>query len=241
VTETRTSTAWRPARYWWALLVVVVAVSLSVEFVLTIADPADETTSIATRVIRFFSYFTIQSNLLVLGAALLLIPRPGHDGGLWRVVRLASLLGITVTGLIYVVVLAPLNDPEGLRVWTNAGEHYVAPVLTVVGWLIFGPRPRITVGVVGWALSWPVVWIGYTLAHGAASGWYPYDFLDVSHLGYVVALRNLMFVVLVALGFLLLFWLVDRRLPVTGPRVLSGALDGGGVGGDQDEPVRAAR
>jgi hypothetical protein len=60
-----------------------------------------------------------------------------------------------------------------------------------------------------------VAWIGYTLAHGAASGWYPYDFLDVSTLGYAVALRNLAFVVLVALVFLLAFWLVDRKLPAT--------------------------
>jgi hypothetical protein len=86
-------------------------------------------------------------------------------------------------------------------------------VLTVFGWLLLGPRPRITGAVVGWALLWPVAWIGYTLAHGAVSGWYPYDFLDVSALGYALALRNLAFVVLLALGFLLVFWLLDRRLP----------------------------
>jgi hypothetical protein len=201
------------ARTWWAVLFVVVAASLSVEFVLTLTDPADEATGVTTRVIRFFSYFTIQSNLLVLAAVLPLVRDAGHDGRGWRVVRLASLLGITVTGLVYAVVLAPIYDPQGLHAWTNTGEHYISPVLTVFGWLLLGPRPRITGAVVGWALLWPVAWIGYTLAHGAVSGWYPYDFLDVSALGYALALRNLAFVVLLALGFLLVFWLLDRRLP----------------------------
>jgi hypothetical protein len=200
------------------MLILVVALSLTTEFVLTIADPADETTGVATRVIRFFSYFTIQSNLLVLAAALPLARRPGHDGRWWRVVRLASLLGITVTGLVYVVVLAPLYDPQGIDAWTNAGLHYLSPVLVVVGWILLGPRPRITGAVVGRALVWPVAWIGWTLVHGAATGWYPYDFLDVGTLGYAVALRNQAFVVVLALGVLLLFWFVDRGLPTTRDR-----------------------
>jgi hypothetical protein len=202
-------------RTWWAVLFLVVAASLPVDFVLNIVHPADQATSIATRVVRFFSYFTTQSNLLVLAAVLPLVRDADHDGRGWRIVRLASLLGITVSGLVYVVVLAPTDHPQGLQVWTNMGEHYISPVLTVLGWLLFGPRPRIAAAVVGWALLWPVAWIGYTLAHGAASGWYPYDFLDVGTLGYAIALRNLAFVVLVALVFLLAFWLVDSRLPAT--------------------------
>jgi hypothetical protein len=202
------------------VLAVVVALSLAAQFVLTVADPEDAQTLVLTRVIRFFSYFTIQSNLLVLASVLPLTRDCDHDGRGWRVLRLASLLGITITGLVYVVVLAPLDDPHGVHAWTNTGQHYLSPVMTVLGWLLLGPRPRFTMRAVGWALGWPLVWIAYTLAHGAATGWYPYDFLDVRALGYAAALRNLGFVVLVALAFLLLFRLVDRRLPGTdaGPR-----------------------
>jgi TRAP-type C4-dicarboxylate transport system permease small subunit len=85
--------------------------------------------------------------------------------------------------------------------------------------------------VVAWALVWPLAWIGYTLAHGAATGWYPYDFLDVSALGYAVALRNLAFVVLLAAAFLLLFRFVDRRLPATADRPLPGPVDHAGTVG----------
>ncbi|RBY94894.1 hypothetical protein DQ244_06505 [Blastococcus sp. TBT05-19] len=204
-------------RAWWAVLAVVVALSVGTEFVLHLVDPDDPSLGVVERVVRFFSFFTVQSNLLVLAAVVPLVRDPFHDGPGWRVVRLASLLGITITGIVYAVVLAPLYDPRGIDAWTNAGEHYVSPVMTVLGWLLFGPRPRIDGGVVARALLWPVAWIAWILAQGTVTDWYPYDFMDVAAHGYAVALRNLAFVVLLALAFLLLFRVVDRRLPRTQP------------------------
>ncbi|MCU1618749.1 MAG: hypothetical protein JWP68_1669 [Modestobacter sp.] len=206
-----------PAALCWGVLAVVVAVSVATEFGRILVLPADDGAPVGTRVVRFVSYFTIQSNVLVLALAATLARDPDRDDDRWRVVRLNGLLGITITGLVYAIVLAPTLHPEGLGWWTNAGLHYVAPVVTLVLWIVFGPRPRITGATVARALAWPVLWIGYTLAHGAVSGWYPYPFLDVSDLGYAVALRNLGFVVLLALLFLLAFRTVDRRLPATAP------------------------
>lgn len=231
VTETRPDRT-SLARTWWAVLFAVVAASLTVDFVLTLVDPEDPALSVVERVVRFFSYFTIQSNLLVLAAAASLVRDPGHDGSHWRVVRLASLLGITITGLVYAVVLAPLYDPRGIDAWTNAGLHYVAPVMTVLGWLVVGPRPRITGGVVARALVWPVLWITWILGQGAVTHWYPYDFMSVELHGYALALRNLAFVVLLALAFLLLFRLVDAKLPPT---------DRPTDRGRRDRPVGSAR
>ena len=197
----------------WAVLALVVALSVGTELARTLSD---HDTSALTGLVRWASFFTIQSNVLVLALAVSLARDPDRDGDRWRVLRLDALLGITVTGLVFAVVLAPTLDPEGLGWWTNTGLHYVAPVATLLLWLLLGPRPRITGRTVVAALVWPVLWIGYTLAHGAVSGWYPYPFLDVGRLGYAAALRNLGFVVLLALGFLLLFRLVERRLPATG-------------------------
>lgn len=216
VTAARTDAPRTTARLWWCVLAVVAAASVGTEFVLHLVDPADASLSVLERIVRFFSYFTIQSNLLVLAAVLPLVTDPDHDGALWQVVRLASLLGITITGIVYAVVLAPLYDPQGINAWTNVGEHYVSPVMTVLGWLLFGPRPRITSGVVARALLWPVAWIAWILAQGTVTDWYPYDFMDVAAQGYAIALRNLALVVLLALAFLLLFRAVDRRLPATG-------------------------
>jgi hypothetical protein len=210
----------RAARVLWGLLALVVLASVLTEFGRTLTgagvlDPAADPGT-GTRVVRFWSYFTIQSNVLVLLAVLPLVRDPQHDGRGWRVLRLTSLLGIVVTGLVYAVVLAPTLHPTGLGAVTNAGLHYVAPPLTLLLWLVLGPRPRATWGTVGGAMVWPLAWIAYTLAHGAVSGWYPYPFLDVAAIGYPAALRNTGFVAVLAVALLALFRLADRRLPPTG-------------------------
>ena len=209
----------RVARVFWALLAVVVLASVLTEFGRSVSGanllvPADDPGT-GTRVVRFWSYFTIQSNVLTFAAVLPLVRDPGFDARWWRPLRLTALLGIVVTGLVYVAVLAPVDEPVGLGVWTNAGLHYVAPVASLLGWLVLGPRPRVTWTTVGWAMVWPLAWIAYTLVHGAVSGWYPYPFLDVADLGYATALRNLVLVAVLALVLLSAFRLLDRKLPRT--------------------------
>jgi hypothetical protein len=208
-------------RLWHGLTAIVALVSIGIELTLvanghnpllaTDAPPA------ATRVIRFLSYFTIQSNLLVAMSVGLLALRPDRDGPAWRVLRLDGLFGITVTFVTYAVLLAPLHDPHGITALTNAGLHYVVPIMTILGWLAFGPRPRITENTIVLALIWPALYVGYTLIHGALSDWYPYPFIDVTHLGYATALRNGVGLIALLAGVAGLYRYLDRRLPSTDP------------------------
>lgn len=198
---------------------LVALVSVGVELVL-VADGHNPLLStdvppVATRVIRFLSYFTIESNLLVAITVVVLVLRPNHDGALWRVLRLDGLFGITVTGITYAVLLAPLHDPHGITAWTNAGLHYAVPIMTVLGWLAFGPRPRIGENTIMLALIWPALYVAYTVAHGAASDWYPYPFIDVVHLGYVTVLRNGLGLIVLMAGVATLYRYGDSRLPQT--------------------------
>nr|WP_246315148.1 Pr6Pr family membrane protein [Kineococcus aurantiacus] len=170
----------------------------------------------STAFARFVSFFTVQSNVLVLLAAVSLVLDPARDGRFWRVLRLDALLGITVTGLVFGTVLAPYLHPTGLGWWVNAGFHYVSPVMALAGWLLFGPRPRVDGATVAWAVVWPLAWVAFTFARGAATGWYPYPFLDVTDAGWPVALRNTGVVVVLSLLLLALFRALDRRLPVRG-------------------------
>lgn len=174
---------------------------------------------VTTRLVRLASYFTIQSNLLVLATSLTLALTPQRDGPVWRVLRLDALLGITVTGLVYWTLLAPTVQLRGAALATGLALHLVAPVGTLVVWWVFGPRPRITARTVAWGFVWPVAWIGGTLLHGALTGWYPYPFLDVTVVGYPRALAAT--AVVLALGLLValvLRW-VDRRRRPSPPRL----------------------
>ena len=204
------------ARLWHGSLAVIVLGSLVTQLVLTAQGspgPDGAVEPVVTRFVRLFSYFTIQSNILLLITAVTLARNPDRDGRLWRVIRLDAVLGIVITGLVYATVLAGTANPTGAGWWSNLGFHYVAPWWALLGWLVFGPRSRMDRRTLSWAVLWPVSWIGYTFAHGAVTDWYPYPFADVTVIGYGAAVRNMAFIVVIAVLLGLLLWGLDRRLP----------------------------
>ncbi|WP_436520037.1 Pr6Pr family membrane protein [Actinoplanes sp. HUAS TT8] len=223
------------SRVWHGTLALIVLASLITQIVLTATDtaphagpPVHET--VVTRFVRLFSFFTIQSNLLVLIATLALARDPGRDGRIWRVIRLDALLGIVITGIVYSTILAGQVELHGAAYLADLGFHYIAPWAALLGWLLFGPRPRIDARTLAWAALWPALWIGYTLAHGAATDWYPYPFADVTALGYPHVLINMGAVVLLAA-------LLATVLRVLDPRLRLGARP---AGADRD-PVAVPR
>jgi hypothetical protein len=205
------------ARAWHALTLLVAAAVLLLQLSLVVSGESvlDETAvpPLGTRLWRLVSYFTIQSNLLVLIAAAALVRDPAREGRLWRVLRADAVLGIALTGLVHFFLLRPLLDLEGLNSLADTGLHLVVPALAVLGWLVFGPRPRLGMDTVLRALVWPVAWLGYTLLVGAVTGWYPYPFLDVGLHGYGQTLATCVGVTAVFLGFAGLARLADRALP----------------------------
>jgi hypothetical protein len=172
--------------------------------------------STVERLIRVVSFFTVQSNVLSMVVSAQLARDPARDGRYWRVLRLDALIGITVTGVVYATVLARIHEPNGWQeTAVNTVVHYVVPIGMVLGWLLFGPRPRIDRRVVAWSLLWPASWLVYTLVRGAIWKWYPYPFLDVESHGYGRVIVNGLVVAVVLLAVASVFYLLDKRL---GPR-----------------------
>ncbi len=102
---------------------------------------------VGTRIVRFFSYFTIQSNILVALAALTLAWNPRRDGRLWRLLRLDALFGITITGIIYASLIEPITNSKGISRVTDIAVHYVVPVMAVLNHLGYQIVLRNAVGV----------------------------------------------------------------------------------------------
>ncbi len=202
----------RVSRMFHGILAGFVAAALVIQLVLVLRNGIVPR---PTRVIRFFSFFTVESNILVVAGAATLAANASRDGRWWRVLRLDGLIGIAVTGIIYSSVLAGLQSLTGWEKATDVALHYVSPIAAVVGWLVFGPRPRIDVPTMQLALIWPVAWLGYTLVHGELTSWYPYPFVNVGEHGYGRVVLNCV-VVTAVLGVLVLAAsLVDRRVPAT--------------------------
>ncbi|MCZ4126067.1 Pr6Pr family membrane protein [Streptomyces sp. H39-S7] len=217
---------------WHQALAVMIACAFLVQVVLVLTGGADANSGesgtqvgVWTRLVRLLSYFTIQSNLLVMASSAFVALAPARDGIVLRVLRLDAVLGIAVTGLVFATVLASKVHLTGWALACTIAFHYIAPPAAVLGWLVFGPRNRLDPATLAWSLVWPLAWIAYTLAHGAVTDWYPYPFLDVNLKGYPVALRNVALVAVVTLLFIALLWWLDRVLPQASRPVRTGHDD----------------
>ena len=167
---------------------------------------------VISRVLDFASYFTILSNVVVVVVLAALWRGRIGPTPVWRTLRMDSLVMITVTGLVFAVVLAPTADLQGLQYVTNTLEHYVTPLLTVLTFLVWGPRGWLRLGTVFTALVIPIIWLAYTLLRGAVVDSYPYSFLNVAEFGLGRVLLNVAGVVLLGVVLGLVFWGLDRLL-----------------------------
>ena len=196
---------------------VVACAALVLQTVLVVTGASvlaeNEVPPLLTRLGRLASYFTIQSNLLVAVTAVQLARDPLRDGRWWRAVRVAAVVGITVTGLVHFVLLRPLLDLEGASRVADTLLHLVVPVVAVLGWLLAGPRPRAPWRDALPALLWPVAWLGWTLLVGGVTGWYPYPFLDVGAEGAAAVAVTCSAVTVLFLVVLAVVSALDRRMP----------------------------
>ena len=135
------------------------------------------------------------------------ITRPG-----WQVVRLTTLTGIIVTGVVHWVALRPLLELSGGPWVADKLLHVVVPLSAVIVWVAVGQH-----GLGPWrravqALIWPTAWAVFTQTRGAITGWYPYPFINADDLGAGRTTVNVIVIALlfgaVAAGVLAL----DRRL-----------------------------
>lgn len=124
---------------------------------------------------NFFSFFTIQSNILAIGAlfALVLVPRARRTA-LFDGARGAVVLYIAITGVVFALLLAGLQEDLQTTIpWVDFVVHKLMPVVLVADWLIDPSRhklPRWTV--LAW-LAYPLAWFTYTLVRGEIVDWYP--------------------------------------------------------------------
>lgn len=147
--------------------------------------------SVAGAVIKFLSYFTILTNILVVLCFTTLWLRPGSRWGRFfsRTGTLTAIgVYISFVGLGYSLLLRHIWAPQGLQLVVDEALHTVVPVIFVVYWLVFTPKKELRWGDVFAWLVYPLAYLGYTLVRGAVSGEYPYYFIDAGVLGYSTAL-----------------------------------------------------
>ncbi len=140
-----------------------------------------------SNLVNFFSFFTIESNLLtvfvLLTGAVFALRGDGSTPG-WDLFRGAVVAYMTTTFIVFAALLSGLPDELDLtEPWVNFVLHQFMPIVMVVDWLVNPPRHRLTVR---HALVWmvfPLAYCVYSLVRGPGADWYPYPFLNPDSAG----------------------------------------------------------
>ena len=171
--------------------------------------------AVAFESVNFFFFFTVLSNLFFAAISAAQAVRPGlMDAN--GVIRGAATLYMTVTGLVYAVLLRPIEADVGLTdAWVNWVLHSLAPAAAMVDWLLFPPARKLGRSVLWSWLVFPAVFLVVTLVRGPIVDWYPYPFLDPAETGGyfgVAAYSALVLAIFLGLGAFIRWWSNARSL-----------------------------
>jgi hypothetical protein len=205
----------RQGRVEAGVIALLAASALVLQFVLLL-EANRGTLGAGMSTLRFFSYFTILSNVLVGLVALTAAigPATGRDRFLARPgARAGAALCIAVTGVVYLAILRPLWQPQGAQWWADVVLHYAVPACYLGWWLFATPH-----GALRWRqlprwLLFPLAYLAWIMfRQRVIETWAPYPFLDlVAHRqGEILGNIGAVMLVFLLLGALLLS--LDRWL-----------------------------
>ena len=158
---------------------------------------------------NFFSFFTIETNLLVIVVLLLsaIAVAMGKNGKL-DALRGATTVYILIVGIGFSVLLAGIEDTTLTAVpWDNTVLHYIIPVAVLVDFVIDRPKRKLLFKASLLWLLFPIIYVAYSLIRGALVGWYPYPFLDPGAKGYGAVAFTVLGLLVLALG---LTWVITK-------------------------------
>lgn len=195
-----------------AIVTILGWFALSLQFYLMIGNRA---VSIPETIIRYFSFYTILTNILVALYSTFILLKPDSRWGKYFLrpnVTVPITVYITVVGIIYNTILRHLWNPQGLDMIADELLHLIIPVMFILYWLIFAPKRELRwTNTFPW-LIYPLIYFVWVLIFGALSGFYPYPFINVTELGYSTTFLH---TGMLTIGFLLLsllFIAIDKLM-----------------------------
>ncbi len=170
-------------------------------------------------VVQFFSYFTIQSNLLVAVYCFSsLVKRPFllNSSGFFGL----ALLNITLTGIIYFILLRGTYPMQGIAVYSNMLLHYAVPPAALLLFFLVREREPFRFHYIIYWILYTLAYLVYSLVRGSVIGTYPYPFIDLTVLTPAQVALNVS-------GIAAAFALVAAFLVIVDRRVIHGKGEGG--------------
>lgn len=182
---------------------------------------------VGTHTVHFFSFFTIDSNILSVVALLIgaffLLFRKGENPRGYNLFLAAVATYMITTGVVYNLLLRGIELPQGSTLeWSNEVLHVIGPLWLLIDWLFAPGRAPIANNQLWKILVFPLVWCVYTLVRGPLVAdtvygnafWYPYPFLNpnTSANGYLsVAFYVILITLVISAAAAGVLWVSRRR------------------------------
>jgi hypothetical protein len=186
---------------------------LAVQLYLILYARWDIQASVLGGLVKFFSFFTILTNILVAVALTCAIsPRQsvGHRFFRSPVVCGGITASIVLVGVAYNLLLRHLWQPEGWQRVADEVLHDVMPLGFLLYWWLYVPKGSLRlIHVLAW-ITYPVVYFAYVLLRGDLIGDYVYPFIDVGTIGFTQAFINALGVLAGFVVMGLVLWGVDK-------------------------------
>lgn len=164
--------------------------SIVTQFVLMIQNRQAD---IPETILRFFSFFTILTNILVaLFFTVKSFNLAKRSFGLFYKSGIFTALTafILIVGLVYQVVLRSIWEPTGLQLVVDELLHTIIPLCTFIYWFFYAEQGDSKIqSVIIW-LCYPIIYTIFIFIRGYFSSFYPYPFLNISEIGFGNTLIN---------------------------------------------------
>ncbi len=157
--------------------------------------------------LNLFSYYTIQSNILVV---LLISLRIYYRFNKKNITKFISLITVAmtswllVTGLGFILLLSAIYHPEGIKMISNISLHYVTPTLMLIYYFFTENKVKTKKSLLLLFISYPLVYCIISLIRGVITGFYPYWFLNPT-MNYPEGVGSLLNVLLIFIGVAIIF------------------------------------
>ncbi len=171
-------------------------------------------TGIPETIIRFFSFFTILTNILVALYYTVNVLKLSNKWlrmfhGKGTITALTVFIG--VVGLVYQVVLRHIWEPTGLQWLVDELLHTVLPLYALAYWYLYATTHDCNIRkVIPWLL-YPIIYVIVVLFRGAVSDFYPYPFLNISEIGLERTGINIALILALTLILMLALTFIGRK------------------------------
>lgn len=164
---------------------------------------------------EYFSYFTVLSNILITFVFLvfgIVGMRKALKIGIVKLLYGPAVLYMSITGVVFWTILHGGADHAQLLPWVNIVLHGITPIAAFLGWVLFSQRAMVSYTSAYKWLSFPLLFVAYTLLRGFFINWYPYAILNPTKAGGYIGIFGYVFEIVIGAYIMGLILIVINNL-----------------------------